>query len=62
MSISSRQMETGLTGKRGVWLICSKSKVNDGKMITVNEVKTAGEDGGSVSGGGSGLIDNLHPL
>ncbi|KAK5912923.1 hypothetical protein CesoFtcFv8_002751 [Champsocephalus esox] len=31
-------------------------------MITVNEVKTAGEDGDSVRGGGSGLIDNLHPL
>lgn len=34
----------------------SKSKVNDGKMITGNEAKTAAE------GGGGGLIDNLHPL
>lgn len=40
----------------------SKSKVNDGKMITGNEVEDSGERWGSVRGGERGLIDNLHPL
>lgn len=39
----------------------SGSKVNDGKMIMGNEVKTAAKDG-QARMGERGLIDNLHPL
>ncbi|KAK9529405.1 hypothetical protein VZT92_013499 [Zoarces viviparus] len=42
--------------------MASKSEVNDGEMITGNEVKTAAKDGAACGEGERGLIDNLHPL
>lgn len=71
MSISPVEIETEQTGTQNAGLICkrlleekmgSKSKVNDGRMITENKLKTAARDGEAWGGGERSLIDNLHPL